>query len=98
MNNQWLCVNCQTQIDLDTHGRCSACGSDAVGWRGSGVSGLDEEGTLSLAANTMEAIELSWRAVSNRKGWKGFYSSRRLGREHVPEEGFSWLRGLVHLR
>lgn len=26
----WWCVSCLTQIALDTHGRCSACGSDAV--------------------------------------------------------------------
>jgi hypothetical protein len=30
MNKQWLCLNCLTQIALDIHGRCSACGSDAV--------------------------------------------------------------------
>src|SRR5260221_5078100 len=26
----WLCVSCLAQIELDTHGRCSTCGSDAV--------------------------------------------------------------------
>lgn len=30
MEKQWWCVSCLTQIALDTHGRCSTCGSDAV--------------------------------------------------------------------
>jgi hypothetical protein len=30
MKKQWFCVSCVTQIELDTHGRCSTCGSDAV--------------------------------------------------------------------
>src|ERR1700704_2637751 len=30
MKKQWLCVSCLGQIELDTHGRCSTCGSDAV--------------------------------------------------------------------
>jgi hypothetical protein len=30
MNKQWFCVSCISQIELDTHGRCSNCGSDAV--------------------------------------------------------------------
>jgi len=30
MRKQWLCVSCLEQIALDSHGRCSTCGSDAV--------------------------------------------------------------------
>ncbi len=30
MKTQWWCVSCLTQIQLDNHGRCSNCGSDAV--------------------------------------------------------------------
>jgi len=30
MKKQWFCVSCISQIELDTHGRCSTCGSDAV--------------------------------------------------------------------
>jgi hypothetical protein len=30
MEKQWVCVSCISQIELDTHGRCSTCGSDAV--------------------------------------------------------------------
>jgi hypothetical protein len=30
MEKQWFCVSCISQIELDTHGRCSMCGSDAV--------------------------------------------------------------------
>jgi hypothetical protein len=30
MEKQWFCVSCISQIDLDIHGRCSTCGSDAV--------------------------------------------------------------------
>jgi hypothetical protein len=30
MEKQWWCVSCLTEVDLDTHGRCSGCGSDAV--------------------------------------------------------------------
>jgi hypothetical protein len=30
MENEWWCVSCVTDIELDTHGRCSTCGSDAV--------------------------------------------------------------------
>lgn len=97
MNKQWLCVNCLTQIDLDIHGRCTACGSDAVGWRGSSFIVVDEQGAPSPATNSMEAMEPSWQAVSNRKERKGIYSRHRLRRQYLPKEGFSWLRGLVHL-
>jgi hypothetical protein len=31
MEKQWWCVSCLSEIELDTHGRCSACGSDAIG-------------------------------------------------------------------
>jgi hypothetical protein len=30
MAKQWFCVSCVSQIELDIHGRCSVCGSDAV--------------------------------------------------------------------
>jgi len=30
MKKQWFCVSCVSEIELDTHGRCSTCGSDAV--------------------------------------------------------------------
>lgn len=30
IQKQWLCVSCLEQIALDSHGRCSNCGSDAV--------------------------------------------------------------------
>ena len=30
MKTQWWCVSCLTQIELDHHGRCGNCGSDAV--------------------------------------------------------------------
>jgi hypothetical protein len=30
MKKQWCCVSCLTEIELDTHGRCGSCGSDAV--------------------------------------------------------------------
>ena len=30
MEKQWWCVSCLAEIDLDNHGRCDACGSDAV--------------------------------------------------------------------
>jgi rRNA maturation endonuclease Nob1 len=30
MKKQWCCVSCLSEIELDTHGRCSSCGSDAV--------------------------------------------------------------------
>lgn len=26
----WFCLDCRQCVDLDTHGRCSHCGSDAV--------------------------------------------------------------------
>lgn len=26
----WICLNCNSYVELDTHGRCAACGSDAV--------------------------------------------------------------------
>ncbi len=30
MKEEWWCGNCWRPIELDLHGRCSACGSDAV--------------------------------------------------------------------
>ena len=31
MKRKWWCANCLAPIELDRHGRCNACGSDAVG-------------------------------------------------------------------
>jgi len=30
MPNNWWCANCRAPIELDIHGRCNTCGSDAV--------------------------------------------------------------------
>ncbi len=30
MSELWHCVNCNSIVTLDKHGRCSICGSDAV--------------------------------------------------------------------
>jgi hypothetical protein len=30
MKKQWCCVSCLAEMELDTHGRCGSCGSDAV--------------------------------------------------------------------
>lgn len=30
MGKRWFCVSCISPVDLDTHGRCGTCGSDAV--------------------------------------------------------------------
>jgi len=37
MEKQWWCVSCLAEIELDTHGRCSACGSNAVDRIGHGA-------------------------------------------------------------
>jgi hypothetical protein len=37
MKRQWCCVSCLAEIELDTHGRCSSCGSDAVDRIGRGA-------------------------------------------------------------
>jgi len=30
MEKRWWCVSCFSQMELDIHGRCGVCGSDAV--------------------------------------------------------------------
>jgi uncharacterized paraquat-inducible protein A len=30
MTDLWMCQNCGAIVELDKHGRCSVCGSDAV--------------------------------------------------------------------
>lgn len=30
MNDLWMCCNCESIVALDVHGRCAACGSEAV--------------------------------------------------------------------
>ncbi len=30
MNNSWWCADCWTAVQLDQHGRCDTCGSEAV--------------------------------------------------------------------
>ncbi len=30
MTNPWWCIDCRTPVELDRHGRCHNCGSDAV--------------------------------------------------------------------
>ena len=28
--NRWHCMDCRSEVDLDRHGRCGCCGSEAV--------------------------------------------------------------------
>ena len=28
--NHWWCMDCRSAVDLDTHGRCGSCESEAV--------------------------------------------------------------------
>ncbi|HEV2305485.1 MAG TPA: hypothetical protein VGR93_08200 [Candidatus Acidoferrales bacterium] len=30
VNRNWWCADCRVPTDLDRHGRCGSCGSDAV--------------------------------------------------------------------
>lgn len=30
MTEHWFCINCREVVELDTHGRCPICESDAV--------------------------------------------------------------------
>ena len=30
MKNPWWCIDCRSSVELDRHGRCDTCGSDAV--------------------------------------------------------------------
>ena len=30
MSELWWCINCHTKVELDIHGRCSHCASEAV--------------------------------------------------------------------
>ncbi len=51
MKNQWWCVSCLTQIGLDSHGRCSNCGSDAVD--------RIEHGAFEMKVTTSQSAPLS---------------------------------------
>jgi hypothetical protein len=28
--NRWYCMDCRSEVELDTHGRCGCCESEAV--------------------------------------------------------------------
>jgi len=30
MMNRWWCMDCRSAVELDTHGRCASCESEAV--------------------------------------------------------------------
>jgi hypothetical protein len=47
MKKQWFCVSCVSQIELDTHGRCSTCGSDAVERVAQGAIQMIQQGRVS---------------------------------------------------
>ena len=34
---KWWCVSCSERVELDIHGRCGICDSDAVAWIGSQI-------------------------------------------------------------
>ena len=52
MEMRW-CVNCLEQTKLDKHGRCDACGSDAVARIGPVLSSLTtQEGAQTLPGAT----------------------------------------------
>ncbi len=60
MQSRWCCIDCVSEIDLDTHGRCGTCGSDAVdriGRTGNRASS-DTPAPLSIA----RATPLAWLA------------------------------------
>jgi len=52
MRKQWWCADCRVQIELDIHGRCRICGSDAVDRMKRGGSPLNSI-TLLTEASTI---------------------------------------------
>ncbi len=42
--NHWWCMDCRTAVELDKHGRCGSCESEAVDQ----VAGNDNLNTVSL--------------------------------------------------
>jgi hypothetical protein len=69
MEKQWWCVSCLTEIDLDTHGRCSACGSDAVDRIGRNLFRMS--GRVAIAAGTSMDRPASNELVALVLGWSG---------------------------
>jgi hypothetical protein len=56
MNELWLCLDCLNLSSLDTHGRCSRCGSNAVVDNNERAFIAEQE----LNALTQEAEWLNW--------------------------------------
>jgi hypothetical protein len=44
MNNTWWCMDCRSSVELDKHGRCESCESEAV-------DPLDRNGSLANAVS-----------------------------------------------
>jgi hypothetical protein len=59
MSELFSCVNCESIVALDKHGRCSTCGSDAVYRRALQHLGLIAK--LYAEYDEIEELEALWR-------------------------------------
>ena len=70
MKKQWCCVSCLAEMELDTHGRCSACGSDAVARIGRGAFVMTELATNGASIMAAPAVSrgsagVDWRRITS---------------------------------
>jgi hypothetical protein len=56
MEKQWWCVSCLAEIELDTHGRCGACGSDAVDRIERGTFSMNAEAAMNAHSEGVASV------------------------------------------
>jgi len=71
MEKRWWCVSCFTQIDLDRHGRCSICGSDAVDRIVRGASAMDALEKIPAQSKSLWGFSLKFLRTKLTGHWTG---------------------------
>lgn len=71
MEKRWWCVSCFAQIDLDRHGRCSICGSDAVDRIVRGASGINALEQTPSQSKSLWGFSLNYLRLKLAGHWTG---------------------------
>lgn len=71
MKKRWWCVSCFTQIDLDIHGRCSICGSDAVDRIVRSASAMDAAEKAPAPSRSLWGFSLNYFRLKLGGHWTG---------------------------
>ena len=71
MEKRWWCASCFTQMNLDIHGRCSTCGSDAVDRIVRDASRMNAQEQTPRPSKSLWGLSLQYWKTKLKGKWMG---------------------------